>query len=83
MKFNYKNKRYRLGIYKAKNVIGFGLWFGYRFTKLGYSCIYINNELFNTKEFSRTFSFYFPFFVFAFYLHTDLLTKVEDEEIPF
>lgn len=74
--FNYKNKQYRLGIYKAKNVIGFGLWFGYKFTNLGYSSIYLNNKEVFTKEFSRTFSFYFPFFVFAFYLTTSIIEEI-------
>ena len=75
MKFNYKNKQYRLGIYKAKNVIGFGLWFGYKFSNLGYSSIYIKEGFFRTIDCSRTLSFYFPFFVFALYLHTAILTK--------
>lgn len=71
----YKNKRYKLSVYKAKNVIGLGLWFGYKFLDVGYSAIFIGEEVIATRRYSRIFSFYFPFFVFAFCVHTDILDR--------
>ncbi len=72
MKLKFRNKKYSAGINDAKFFLGFGLWFGYKFIRMGWNTDFTDDPLRNVVVVDRDFSLHFPFYIFSFYIKTEI-----------